>query len=550
MIQYPAGFGGDVRIKRYLDYYQSGYGTTMLTPLVSAPPAPFTPAALFAAGEQGVWYDPSDFTRYMGNLGSELVSNGDFSGGSTGWSVGTNWSITGGEAVATPAPGLLSQTISITAGKVYKVSFNVRVIVSGTIRVRLGGNTNLVNGILPDGLNTFYLTAENVNSNIAFTSSGAATEYAIDNISVKEVIDISTATMWQDVQGTIPVTDLGQFVGRIRDLSRTPPASSLGPELITNGNFSVGTGWTLGAGWSIASGEATRATNASLTYISQSVTFKGGAAYLVSFDITAISAGGSVNPRFTGGTNTNGTAYSATGSYSQIIVAAVGNTTFNIGCSATHSCTIDNVSVKEILTGNDAFRVTDAARPTLQQDVNGKYYLDFDGTDDGFGTASIDFSGTNKLAVFAGLRKDSDAASGMFVELSATLASNTGVFALQAPGVNASPDYRWNSKGSSAAVATYINAAIAAPVTSVLTGIASIPDDVCTLRLNGSQVLTSATDQGTGNYGNHPMYVGSRSNSSLRFNGRLYSLIVLGREATTQEISDTETWVNNETGAY
>ena len=57
MIRSPAGFDGGDRIKRYLDYYQPSYGVMML----SAGQA-FNPASLFAAGEQGVWYDPSDFT--------------------------------------------------------------------------------------------------------------------------------------------------------------------------------------------------------------------------------------------------------------------------------------------------------------------------------------------------------------------------------------------------------------------------------------------------------------------------------------------------------
>jgi hypothetical protein len=56
MIRSPAGFDGGDRIKRYLDYYQPSYGVMMLSA------GQFSPALLFAAGEQGAWYDPSDFT--------------------------------------------------------------------------------------------------------------------------------------------------------------------------------------------------------------------------------------------------------------------------------------------------------------------------------------------------------------------------------------------------------------------------------------------------------------------------------------------------------
>lgn len=72
--------------------------------------AAFNPASLFAGGEQGAWYDPSDFStlfqdsagttpvtavgqpvglmldRRFGLVrGAELVSNGDFSQGTAGW---------------------------------------------------------------------------------------------------------------------------------------------------------------------------------------------------------------------------------------------------------------------------------------------------------------------------------------------------------------------------------------------------------------------------------------------------------------------------------
>lgn len=35
-------------------------------PLVGS--ASFTPGQLFQSGEQGIWLDPSDFTRYIGEL--------------------------------------------------------------------------------------------------------------------------------------------------------------------------------------------------------------------------------------------------------------------------------------------------------------------------------------------------------------------------------------------------------------------------------------------------------------------------------------------------
>ena len=56
--------------------------------------------------------------------------------------------------------------------------------------------------------------------------------------------------------------------------------------------------------------------------------------------------------------------------------------------------------------------------------------------------------------------------------------------------------------------------------------------------------------QGTGNFGNYPLFIGARNNASFRFNGRIYSLAVLGRTATDAELASMEAWVNGKTGAF
>ena len=69
MIRSPAGFDGGDRIKRYLDYYQPSYGVMMLSA------GQFSPASLFAQGEQGAWYDPSDFsTMFQNSTGATPVT--------------------------------------------------------------------------------------------------------------------------------------------------------------------------------------------------------------------------------------------------------------------------------------------------------------------------------------------------------------------------------------------------------------------------------------------------------------------------------------------
>ncbi len=196
--------------------------------------------------------------------------------------------------------------------------------------------------------------------------------------------------------------------------------------------------------------------------------------------------------------------------------------------------------------GNHATQTTAASRPTLQQDSNGMYYLSFDGTDDGMLTPSINFTATDKMTVWAGVRKLSDAALGMLVELSASAGANNGVFYLAA-SASAGANYQLISKGTVLAAAT--RSGIAAPITNVLTGICAISGDLCTVRVNG--VATSAaTDQGTGNYGNYPLYIGRRGGTSLPFNGRIYQLIVRGAASNAGQIAAGEAWCNSKTRAY
>jgi len=173
------------------------------------------------------------------------------------------------------------------------------------------------------------------------------------------------------------------------------------------------------------------------------------------------------------------------------------------------------------------------------------YYLRFDGTDDSMATASINFTATAQMSVFAGLRKLSDAARGVLMEMGI---SSFGAVQLNAP-VAASDTINFSSTGSTG-TANATATGYTAPVSAVITGSGDILADISQLRVNGVQVATSSTDQGSGNYGNHILYIGRRGGTTLPFNGRIYSLIVRGAATSETQIGQTETWVNGKTKAY
>ena len=87
-----------------------------------------------------------------------------------------------------------------------------------------------------------------------------------------------------------------------------------------------------------------------------------------------------------------------------------------------------------------------------------------------------------------------------------------------------------------------------APITNVLTGLGDISGDRATLRINAVQTAQNTTDQGTGNYGTYPLFIGSRNNTTLYFNGHLHSLIIAGSAVSAGNISATEQWVAGKTG--
>jgi hypothetical protein len=161
--------------------------------------------------------------------------------------------------------------------------------------------------------------------------------------------------------------------------------------------------------------------------------------------------------------------------------------------------------------------------------------------------------GTDKMTVFAGVRKLSDAALGIVVETSTT--PGNGSISLIAPRNNGAATYGFVSRGTTEASAN-TTGVFAAPITNVLTGLGDIAGDLSTLRVNGTQVAQSTADQGTGTYLAYPLYIGHRFNnppttpSSLFFSGHLYSLIVRGAQSTADQISYTEAWVARETGFF
>lgn len=178
-----------------------------------------TPAGLFASGEQGVWYDPSDLsTLYQDHLGTtpaaygqpvglmldkskgralgpERVTNGAFDNGISGWEAS-------GTAAVSPENGAMKVSVTgasggfrsaapltAKAGALYEVSLFVRnVDYTGVFNLSFSATSVPITPTEQGQVHRFIAPAASTNPGLLAARSGTPTgSYIIDNISVREL---------------------------------------------------------------------------------------------------------------------------------------------------------------------------------------------------------------------------------------------------------------------------------------------------------------------------------------------------------------------------
>lgn len=180
--------------------------------------------------------------------------------------------------------------------------------------------------------------------------------------------------------------------------------------------------------------------------------------------------------------------------------------------------------------GFNATQTTAASQPAIVlggivQRINNRPAPKFDGVDDWLVTPSIDLTGTDKVNVYTVVRKLSDADVTAAVEFSADINSGAvnGAFGIFAPpAVGGSFGFR--VKGTTAS--NYAVTGYLSPISAVLSLRGEISSDLTTGSVNGFVHPPVSTELGSGNMGNHPLYIGSRGGAYLRFNGHLSEIIL------------------------
>jgi hypothetical protein len=163
---------------------------------------------------------PDDFGLV---LGPELVTNGDFSGGTTGWATAGGATISassGGVRVTSSGASwpVAGKTFPTVIGKTYRLYGNLLATSGVTYSaLAVSGKLDLTNqgATAKEVGGTFVATAVEHTVQCGLngaTTSGAWAEW--DNISVKEII---SAQHYIDSTGTQPVTAVGVLVGKTND---------------------------------------------------------------------------------------------------------------------------------------------------------------------------------------------------------------------------------------------------------------------------------------------------------------------------------------------
>ena len=199
--------------------------------------------------------------------------------------------------------------------------------------------------------------------------------------------------------------------------------------------------------------------------------------------------------------------------------------------------------------GHNATQPTSTKRPILRT-ANGLYYLEFDGVSSCLKTTFIDFTGTDAMSVFAGVKKNDDDNNNTVVELGDNVVFGEA-FRVMSFKAN-SNKFGFSSAGDisvSGGVRTAYGNAVAGASTAVLTGVSKISTPSVLLREDGTTVTTVISNQGTGVYDNDPLNIGARNNGTAnQLDGNIYSLIIRNVVSTDAVIANTEAYVARKTG--
>ena len=589
-----------------------GVGLLASTSLSTRNSSAFTPASLFAAGEGGFWLDPSDFSTMFQDsagttpvtatgqtvglildkskglvLGPELVTNGDFSSGfGTGWtdaSSGTgSASISGGQASVTSNtsanPGYVVQSITTVVGRSYLLTWQV---VSGaSAQVRVGtSSTGTQNAqiTLASIVSSAVFVATATTTFVTLANNNSITTSTYDNISVKELPGnhfLQATAAKRPILGTEPSTGRRNLLlqtGLTGATSGTPGTAPTGWTLLVGG----GTTTVIPGGGSLG-GDAIRLSAVASRHLYNQSSLSLAASSVYTFSVqcfvhtatnlvglvamNALPAGSTVDYLLDGVVVPNITVAplgpctvgmrittSATAGFSNVRIGA------GAGGVVTADVTFSDPQFELGTTATDYQRVTDQWNVT-EAGVTPCYYLQGDGTDDVLNSvAAVPANASTSAQQIFGVRTGATLTGAIAFATRSTIASGSSVPSF-APGsmglrlVNFASSPTMVMSGVDRVQLNLTGVTADTKYVYSLLGDISAPSMVA--RRNATPDASNTTSLSGGTFTDTTAYIIGDATTAF-FPGRVYQAVMrFGPNLTADQITQTETFVNDKTGAY
>lgn len=158
-------------------------------------------SGLLSQNNQSLFWDNSLKNLLISDtLGSELITNGTFTGNATGWSLGSGWTYSSNTVVhSANGTNLLQPSTALTtiiAGYEYQYSIDISSLTVGSTTVTVGGVT--LGTFSANGTYTGKFVATS-NANLVFTPTNTS-RFTVDNVSIKRLSGgtVSAGTYYGD----------------------------------------------------------------------------------------------------------------------------------------------------------------------------------------------------------------------------------------------------------------------------------------------------------------------------------------------------------------
>lgn len=207
-----SGAAGTTNNKAWFEWHvgdTTNPGSTYIMNLSSTGLSVGGSSAIFAGTSLDSYGANSDVSA----LGSELTTNGTFTGNATGWTLNTGWAYSSNTVVCTTSTGglgTMTQNISVTSGVVYLVQWDQTHSIASDSQITV--SIGAVNGMVIKFADTVvHTTGQLITAGatgslaLTFTPTAGSGTITIDNVTVKAVTPATNSSPagWYDSAGAL-----------------------------------------------------------------------------------------------------------------------------------------------------------------------------------------------------------------------------------------------------------------------------------------------------------------------------------------------------------